>query len=273
MKLNEHRSPPNAGRTVRSLVAGWAACRFSLEELPALRQRPGLLQGAQLPASFLKHADEQTVAGIAAVSQAIESHGLNHTDFSSWGVIAAPRFLGRAALAVALARFANEGAWGISPHLIPHRSLHALSGTVSQALKIHGPNYGVGGGADGAAEALLAGSALLADGQVPGLWIVLTGFDPELVPANPGAAEAPPCSTDCMAVALALVSTDQRSHGPFLTVGAGQTSASDVAALPEFDLEDFAGILHSGETSARRRLRCGGWVGWEHAETAVEMCP
>jgi hypothetical protein len=271
VKVNEHRSPPTAGCTVRSLVAGWAACRFSLDELPALRQRPGLLQGAQLPTSFLKHADEQTVAGIAAVSKAIECHGLNQTDFSSWGIVAAPRFLGRAALAVALARFANEGAWGISPHLIPHRSLHALSGTVSQALKIHGPNYGVGGGADGAAEALLAGGALLADGQVPGLWIVLTGFDPELVPVNP-AAEAPPCSTDCIAVALALVSAPRFDRGPFLSVGADNTADFDVAALPLFDLEDFAGILKGEATSARWRLRCGGWVAWEPAEAAVETC-
>jgi len=216
----------------------------------------------------LKHADEQTVAGLAAVSRAMDDHGLENLDFSPWGVIAAPRFLGRAALAVALARFATEGAWGISPHLIPHRSLHALSGTVSQALKIYGPNYGVGGGSDGAAEAILAASALLVDGDLPGLWVVLTGFDPESVPADPAPGKATSGSADCVAVALALVPARQRQHGVFLSVG-----ATDEDEWPWFSLEDFAATLSSGATSAQWRLRCRGWAMWEHAEATVEMCP
>jgi hypothetical protein len=267
-----HRSLSSRGCAVRSHVAGWAAYRFSLDQLPSLRQKPGLFLGAPLPPSSLKHSDDQTIAGLVAVSRAIENHGLNHVNFSRWGVIAAPRYLGRATLAVALARFATEGAWGISPHLIPHRSLHALSGTISQVLKIQGPNYGVGGGADSAAEALLAGSALLADGEAPGLWLVLTGFNPELVPANPMAEEAPLPSADCIAVALALVPAEKQQLGLCLSVGVGETGDPDLEGQLLFSLEDFAAAISNGAMSAQWRLRNGGWVMWEHAEATVETC-
>src|SRR5262249_16694139 len=90
-------------------------------------------------------------------------------------------FLGRASLALALQRFAQEGAWGVSPHLIPHRSLHSISGTVSQALGIHGPNFGVGGGPHGAAEGVLAATGLLSEGYLPAGWVGVTGWDREPV--------------------------------------------------------------------------------------------
>ncbi|MGH6681122.1 MAG: hypothetical protein ACREDL_19840, partial [Bradyrhizobium sp.] len=117
-------------------VAADAVVRVGLESLPQWRRNPGSTCGEPLPASFLKHADEQTVAGLGAVYRAIQKAGLQTTNFRDWGVVAAPRFLGRPAMAAALQRFAAEGAWGVSPHLIPHRSLHSISGTVSQALKI-----------------------------------------------------------------------------------------------------------------------------------------
>src|SRR5207244_64037 len=83
----------------------------------ALRQHPG----TTLPANFLKHADEQTVAGVAAVFQAIGAGSLSDVSFTHWGVLAAPRFLARTLLAVTVQRFAVEAAWGISPPLIPPR--------------------------------------------------------------------------------------------------------------------------------------------------------
>jgi hypothetical protein len=154
-----------------------------------------------LPASFLKHADEQTVAGLAAVFKAVHVGELQTTDFSDWGVLAAPRFLGRPAMAAALQRFKAEGAWGVSPHLIPHRSLHSISGTVSQALKIHGPNFGIGGGHGAAAEALLAATAMLEGQKLPGVWVVLTCLDPEQPPDVNG---LPAAGTQCVGLALAL---------------------------------------------------------------------
>src|SRR5205085_3519156 len=127
------------------------------EQVPALRQKPGPGVGESLPNNFLKHADDQTVLALAAVLHAIQDKGLQETDFTHWGVVAGPCFLGRATLVSALQRYDAEGAWGLSPHFIPHRSQHAVSGTISQALKIHGPNLGAGGGPGAVVEGLLAG--------------------------------------------------------------------------------------------------------------------
>jgi hypothetical protein len=253
---------------VRCRVAGFAACRLPLSQLPSLRQQIGPLQNPPLAASFFKNADEQTVAAMAALGQAIRDHGLEPVSFKDWGVIAAPRFLGRVAMAGALTRFAAEGAWGISPHLIPHRSLHSLSGTISQALKIHGPNYGAGGGPDGADEALLVASALVADGQLPGVWLVLTGFDPELVPVDPLADNAAPPETECVAVALALRPAQAEDGGPCLVVGPGPAADGTVP----FSLENLAAALGDRVPAARWALRCGGWAAWELAASPVEAC-
>lgn len=189
-------------------VAADATVRVGVEELPELRRRPGPVCGEPLPASFLKHADEQTVAGLTAVYQAIERAGLQTTCYRDWGVLAAPRFLGRPAMAAALQRFQAEGAWGVSPHLIPHRSLHSISGTVSQALKIHGPNFGVGGGPGAVAEVLLAATAMLERKDLPGVWVVLTCLHPEMAPEASG---RPAPGAQCVGMALAL--TPVRSSG------------------------------------------------------------
>ena len=185
-------------------VAADATARVGVEELPELRRRPGLVCGEPLPASFLKHADEQTVVGLMAVFQAIDRAGLQATCFRDWGVLAAPRFLGRPAMAAALQRFQAEGAWGVSPHLIPHRSLHSISGTVSQALKIHGPNFGVGGGPGAAAEVLLAATAMLEREDLPGVWVVLTCLHPDIAPEASG-RPAPGSLLIGMALALTPV--------------------------------------------------------------------
>lgn len=183
-------------------IAADAVVRANLESLEQLRRQPGPVPGEPLPAALLKHADEQTVAGLCAVNQAIAKAGWQTTRFCDWGVVAAPRFLGRPAMAAALQRFAAEGAWGVSPHLIPHRSLHSISGTVSQALKIHGPNFGVGGGPEGHIEALLAATALLVRKQLPGVWVVLTCLSPSLPPDEAG--QMPP-GTQAVGMALALM--------------------------------------------------------------------
>jgi hypothetical protein len=194
-------------RAVCCEVAADAVLRLRMECLPEFRRNLGPSHGEPLPPSFLKHADEQTVAGLGAVFQAIDKSRLHSTCFRDWGVVAAPRFLGRPAMAAALQRFAAEGAWGVSPHLIPHRSLHSMSGTVSQALKIYGPNFGVGGGPSGPLEALLTAMALLERKRLPGVWVVLTCLDPEL---PPDASGQPVPGTQAIGLALAL--TRSKKH-------------------------------------------------------------
>jgi hypothetical protein len=134
---------------------------------------------APWPPTLLKHADEQTVVGLSAILHAIAAHGLQNISFTDWGVLAAPRLLARSAMIVSLQRFLAEGAWGVSPHVIPHHSLHSMSGTISHALKMHGPNFGVGAGHEGAVEVLFSAIAMLQQRQLPGLWVVWTALEPE----------------------------------------------------------------------------------------------
>ncbi len=252
--------------------------------MPALRQRPGPPCGEPLTASALKHLDEQTLVGLAAVYHAIAQHGLSETCFTDWGILAAPRFLGRANLAVALHRFHLEGAWGISPHLIPHHSLHSLSGTISQALKVHGPNFGVGGGPHAADEGLLTAAALLAGDTVPGVWLILTGYSPELIPENPGTqgTQANGKQTpfpDCGAVALALtnprptpgISKVSEGHpvgartrpGLQLQIAAGPMPDGDgeqALGVPLFSLESLLETFQAPAPQGAWHLHCGGWV-------------
>src|SRR5205807_3785835 len=97
----------------RCPVAACAAVRATAEVLAQWRKQPPPLAGHPLPASFLKHSDEQTVAAVAAVHEAISRQGWSGRSFSDWGVIAAPNFFGRGGTASQIQRFAEEGAWGV----------------------------------------------------------------------------------------------------------------------------------------------------------------
>jgi hypothetical protein len=252
-------------------VLAHGTVRVAADAVAPLRQKPGPGAGEGLPASFLKHADEQSVVGLAAVLQAIDRHGLRTTPFTDWGVLAAPRFVGRMALAVAIRRYAAEGAWGISPHLIPHRSLHALSGTVSQALKVHGPNFGVGGGPTAAGECLLTAAALLGTRPLPGVWVVLTGWDPEPVPDADGKFTTP---SVCTGVALALTAPRPGGKGPRLTVHAApvtghqEGSAGDRSGRVTAERVAAALAAEAGGAASEWHVGGGAWARLEGAAAA-----
>jgi hypothetical protein len=249
--------------------------------LAALRQNP-VPPGSDLllPPGILKHADEQTIVSLAAVLRALPS--LRGTDFTNWGVLAAPRFIGRQMFVVCLQKFCEEGAWGVSPHLIPHRSLHSVSGTISQALRIHGPNFGVGNGPAGASEGLLSSAALLAGGQVPGVWLVLSGWTPEVVdrlvktPSSTGPVELG--GAICRAAALALVPLQDQVRGPVVRVSAkgfevpanGKPARRvEGAWLSPESLVTALTARPLARTQAFR-LRCGGWMALERLDSERE---
>jgi hypothetical protein len=274
-------APVSAEAAVACAVAAFGAVRAPADTIPTLRQTLGRPGHEPFPPAFLKHADEQTVVGLAAVFQAIDRHGWTRKDFADWGVLGAPRFLGRACLAVALQRFALEGAWGVSPHLIPHRSLHSISGTISQGLGIHGPNFGAGGGPHGAGEVLLTAAALVADRQLPGLWVVLTGCDPEPVLDHPGRAAAQgPALADAVYGAAALAVTDCSPgwEGPRLHVKARvagkrfakHANGSASPELPRLSLEALLDVLASEQPGAAWGLGCGGAVKLERLRGGAE---
>ncbi len=213
------------------VLAAHAAACVPVESIADLRRRLAPPGGEPLPASALKHVDEQTVAGLVAVFQAITAHGLPAKEFRDWGVVGAPNFLGRASMSASLRRFLVDGAWEVSPHMIPHRSLHATSGTVSQALGIHGPNFGAGGGSGAEIEGLLAAITLLHGMNLPGVWLVSTWLDPELS-ADPTTGRPVP-GTRSWGLALALVPAGRTIEGTGiadveLTIGAPNESADSL---------------------------------------------
>ena len=173
-----------------------------MEAVPELRRKPAPWCDPPLPLNALKQADEQSVAAISAVHHALHHYGLDAAAFRDWGVLAAPYYMGRTAVAGGVHRYQSEGAWGASPHLPAHRSLHSPSGTISQLFKFRGPNIGVCGGPGCATEVLAAAAALLDRRRVPGLWVILTAIDPDLPPVDRAGTHAP--GTHCAALALAL---------------------------------------------------------------------
>lgn len=183
-------------------VAAHATLRVPLESLGALRDNAGLESSPPLPPRFLRHADEQTVVGLAAVLRAMAAPHMAGTDFADWGVLAAPRLPGRLSGAATLNRFVELGVPAISPHIIPQHSLHAVSSAVSVALGMHGPNFGIGGGPESTAEGLLVALTFLRAAHVPGMWLVLTEWDREPIPDGQGGSVTPAV---CCASALALV--------------------------------------------------------------------
>src|SRR5205823_1882768 len=148
------------------------------------------------------NSDDQTVLALAVICQALASAQRPAAYYEEWGVIAAPNLFGRSGTYQALLNFRADGAWGISPHMIPHHSLHAVSGTISQALRMHGPNFGISGGPNAAAEAFLVAATLLSNNSVPGLWVVMTGHEPEWLPGEVRQDKGD--DGMCLAAALAL---------------------------------------------------------------------
>jgi hypothetical protein len=233
-------TPPRAAAVGCDVVAH-AAVRATADELPALRRSPGALGGAAVPPSLLRHADDQTVVGLAAVLRAVSRGGLDPCGFGGWSVVVAPRFLGRSTFEAVFPRFLAEGAWGVSPHLIPNHSLHAPSGTVSLALQARGPNLGVGGAPGGEAEAFLTAATFLAEGSVAGVWIVLTG---RCAGRDGGPTPNPP---PCEALALAVTAARARWTGTRLRLAPGVV-----------DLEPAAGASVADDPVA---AALAGWIG------------
>lgn len=280
---------PAARAPVGCAVEAVGAVSAAVGDIADLRKRlvtaPPPATGLTLPATFLKHADEQTVLSLAAVFQAVSRWGRTVASLRDWAVLAGPRFIGRVALHHTLQKFAEEGAWGVSPHLIPHRSLHSVSGTVSQALTSHGPNFGVGGGPTAASETILSALSLVTGGSVPGVIMVVSGWSPEPFGADPDRS----ARAVCHAVALGLVPV--ATGDTVMTLRAGPESRADngfrSAVAPVVDPETLgpalAAVFPAPGGSApgpdraacprHWRLRCGGWMELDPVRTPVENVP
>jgi hypothetical protein len=218
-ELERSRAVPSL--PIPCAVETYGTVRVPFEGIAALRKNPGPLGGRVIKPSLLNQADHQTILGLAALLRAVDAAGWHGKSFEHWGVIAAPRFLGRIIVAAAMERFRDRGVTGMSPMIIPTVGLHSISGSLSMALKIQGFNYGVGGSHGHLADALLTALAARDDG-VPGIWVVSTQFSPEPVPDGSRLS-----TTEAVgyAVAMALTPTPEAASRSRLNLRLVPTSA------------------------------------------------
>lgn len=230
-------------------IIALAAARVPDVEIPALRKAPGLPGGPSITPALLKHADEQTVVALAAVLRALAASGMSAEECSEWGVIAAPRFLGRGPGTLAMKRYVSIGASSVSPLIIPTLSLHSMSGTISLALGMHGTNFGVGGSHGQLGEVLLTGLATVDALGLPGLWVVATEWGPEPRPDDRGRSRIP---TTCHAVALGLSARCDRQACWSLEITTTTTRARQRAART--GVADLVRFLADEDSSS------AGWI-------------
>ena len=240
-------------------LAFHAVLRVEAGRLDEFRKAPPNAQGTALSAGFLKHVDAQTLLGMAAIDRALHDSPIPPDsplrDLDRWGVIAAPRFLGRVTLTPVIANFHVEGAWGVSPHHVPHRSLHSFSGTVSQVFRMHGPNFGAGGGPGSEIEGLIAAASTLAGSALPGLWLAITRVEPELPPVNTNHID-PRATVEAVALGLVPLAAGcplrlEMTHGLPANEDAGP-----------FDLDTLAAMLNRLDqgNEASAALGQAGWI-------------
>jgi len=232
-------------------LRAYGIVQATAETLPALRKHPGSPDGVAMPANLLNHVDDQTVVALAAVLRAIDSFQLKKQDFRKWGVVGSPRFAGRRSFNVSLDKFQRQGPLSVSPLVIPFLSLHAVSSLISLALHIHGPAIGVGGGDGEFVQALLMGLALQQQQELPGVWVVATGWNPDPVAECGASAEAQPV---CQAAALALLPHGADAPGPRLRLV--PTDGHDAALRGPPSLPDLMQFLSSASTTNAARTWC-----------------
>jgi hypothetical protein len=210
-------------------IAGWGYARLRGTEFAALRRTLPKWAVEGTPLHFFKHADEQTMLAVHAVDNAIQRHGLDPKAQADFGVIAAPRFLGRIASAAVARRFRKDGAQGVTPHIISQHSLHSVSGALSVLLGCQGPNLGVGGGPGALDDALLTQLTLFSPANIPGVWLVGTTWEPEPILDREGNCLNDP---ECFAFALAMQSTaaSNQSAGTLRLRSSPRSAADSPAA-------------------------------------------
>ncbi len=193
-------SAPPAGENIELAIVAQGAVCMALPELSDVRQR-SIEKFASLRPQLLKHSDEQTLASLVALSQAVDDFPLAR-DFTRWAVVSSSRYLGRAAFAGVVEKYQVDGPWGVSVQVIPNATPHAIASTISLALDSHGPCTGAGSGAGDEAHALCAAANLLQNPECPGAWIAFTAWSPE---SAFDSAARPNSDAVCLAAVLAVV--------------------------------------------------------------------
>jgi hypothetical protein len=238
--------------TLSAGIVAAASAAIRLRDFAPHRKSPPLVPDVDLPGHFLKHADEQTITALAAIRLALAQSGLTRSDMEGWGVVAAPRYIGRLAGAAVLDKFPKSGTSGVPAHQVAQNSLHSVSGAASIALGLHGPNVGMGGGPWSVAEGLTTALSLFDPALVPGLWLLLSQFDPEPIPDAQGNPQNNPL---CYAVAIAL---DWRASTPgrlSLAIDAPLAHGGK-SAWPEPTVPELAACIDAAARGLPTRWQC-----------------
>lgn len=247
--------PIESSPDLTAAVVGAASAAARLSECGPLRKSPPSYPGVELSGHFLKHADEQTIVALLAIRKATDRYGIDPRQLAGWGIIAAPRYIGRLTGANVLYKFPRGGTSAVAPHIVAQCSLHSVSGAASIALGMHGPNLGVGGGDWAIADGLTAALTLFETARVPGLWLLLTEFDAEPMPDEEG---RPLNDPTCHAVALALV--PGVAGDSQLTLRPGSHSKSLRADYPEPTVAEIAACIEAADRGRPARWAC--WLPW-----------
>ena len=231
-------------------LRGWSAQRASHAEISTWRKKSAISAPKPLSTGLLRQMDEQTLLCLRTVTSWLESTPEPPPDFSSWAVLGAPRYLGRCRVAQQVRDFEQGGPSKISPHGIPHCSLHAVSGTLSMALGCHGPNFGIGGGADHLHQALLTVVTLLNRQVVPGVLLAVSAWETEPFPLEPHGDEI------CNAVVLGFQLSKLSSQEVTLQFHPAEHLGESSGSLE--DLRSFLTISTSGKAEQAWRAKIAG---------------
>jgi hypothetical protein len=249
--------PPHLRASTACSLRAFGVVEATAPSLAALRKQPGPAGSLPMPANLLNHAEDQTVAAMAAVLNAIDSGGLHREPFTDWAVVAAACFAGRVPMAAYLDKFRRLGPLSVSPTIIPFMSLHSTSSLISLALRIHGPALGVGGGSGEFAQALLTGLAVQQQDGVPGVWVVMTGWDPEPIPSG---GAAPAQTPVCRAAVLALRSAAAGADCSYVRLVPAAESDSRGHVAPTLTaLVRFLADVSTGQAGSWSYPVDGGW--------------
>lgn len=245
----------NNNSSLECVVASYATARLQNDAVNALRKQSSSLPG-DLGNSVLRHSDEQTLTSLVAVRDAMSNFETPPESFQDWGVVTSSRYLGRTAFAQALNKYAVDGPWNVSVQVVPNRSLHSPASMVGLALGCHGPCVGVGGGLDGEPDAWLTATSLLDQHQLPGIWLIFSGWDPDERIDLEGVSLNNP---SCTALALALQpASSQPGAGKLKIVYDSQNVVPLTVPAQETAFSQFENFFASGMKGHTMTTNLGG---------------
>lgn len=239
LSLDQPSASSGFAATALAGVQAYSTTRIGQAEAQSLRKAIPSWAPADTPGHFFKYSDEQTIVAAQAVDRLIAAEDIDVAECRDWGVIVAPRFIGRLAGAGIRGRFRQRGDQAVSPHTLPQHSLHSPSGALSILLGTRGPNAGMGGGPNSFAEGLLAALTMFDFRATPGLWLVATDWDPEPLPDHEGN-----CTTNAMCHAFCML----------------LRPASTAGLLGHLTLRSNAGPRNAAGDNSPREVRVGQLV-------------